>query len=65
MKEGTPMFSTYPDILTVTDLTKMLSIGRNKAYKLVGDGSIRSIRIGNIHRIPKMSVIEYVQKCCQ
>ncbi len=62
MKEGTTMFAEYPDILTVTDLTKMLNIGRNKAYKLVGDGTIRSIRIGNIHRIPKQCVIEYIKK---
>jgi len=62
MKEGNEMFAEYPDILTVDDLIKMLNIGRNKAYKLVGDGTIRSIRIGNIHRIPKQNVIDYIKK---
>ncbi len=54
------MFKEYPDIVTVSDLTKMLHIGRNQAYKLVGDGSIRTIRIGTNHRIPKQCVIDYV-----
>ena len=62
MKEGIEMFAEYPDILTVEDLIKMLIIGRNKAYKLVGDGTIRSIRIGNIHRIPKQNVSDYIKK---
>lgn len=43
MKEGITMFAEYPDIVTVNDLVKMLHIGRNRAYKLVGDGSIRTI----------------------
>ena len=56
------MFKDYPDIVTVTELAKMLHIGRNQAYKLVGDGSIRTIRIGTLHRIPKQSVIDYVTR---
>ncbi len=54
------MFKEYPDIVTVSDLTKMLHIGRNQAYRLVSDGSIRTIRIGTNHRIPKQCVIDYV-----
>jgi UDP-N-acetylenolpyruvoylglucosamine reductase len=41
---------------------KMLHIGRNRAYKLVGDGSIRTIRFGTTHRIPKQCVIDYVMR---
>jgi len=44
------MFAEYPDIVTVNDLVKMLHIGRNRAYKLVGDGSIRTIRFGTTHQ---------------
>jgi excisionase family DNA binding protein len=40
----------------------MLHIGRNRAYKLVGDGSIRTIRLGTTHRIPKQCVIDYVMR---
>ena len=62
MKEGITMFAEYPDIVTVNDLVKMLHIGRNRAYKLVGDGSIRTIRFGTTHRIPKQCVIDYVMR---
>ena len=62
MKEGIIMFAEYPDIVTVNDLVKMLHIGRNRAYKLVGDGSIRTIRFGTTHRIPKQCVIDYVMR---
>ena len=62
MKEGIIMFAEYPDIVTVNDLVKMFHIGRNRAYKLVGDGSIRTIRLGTTHRIPKQCVIDYVMR---
>lgn len=62
MKENNTMFAEYPDIVTVNDLVAMLHIGRNRAYKLVGDGSIRSIRFGTVHRIPKQCVIDYVMR---
>lgn len=56
------MFEDYDDILTVEQLMEILSIGRNTAYKLLNDGSIRSVRVGNRHRIPKMAVINYIVK---
>lgn len=58
------MFDNYPDVVTVDDLTKMLGIGRNTAYRLVNEGEIRSIRVGKIHKIPKRNVIEYLQAAC-
>ena len=33
-------FESYPSILKITDLTKMLNIGKNKAYNLLKDKSI-------------------------
>lgn len=58
------MFEKYPDVVTIDDLTSMLSIERNTAYKLINDKKIKSIRIGKIHRIPKIYIIEYLQKAC-
>jgi hypothetical protein len=55
------MLEEYPDILTVEQLQKILKVGRNTAYKLLND-NIKSIRIGKIHKIPKISVIQYLQK---
>ena len=54
------MFSQYPDILSVNDLRTALSIGRTKAYELVNSGQIKSIKVGNAIRIPKKSLLDYV-----
>ncbi|MEG0617140.1 MAG: helix-turn-helix domain-containing protein [Oscillospiraceae bacterium] len=55
------MFLTYPDVVTIADLTKMLGIGKNTAYQLIHDKTIKSVLIGRQHRIPKCYVIEYLQ----
>ncbi|NTZ20970.1 DNA-binding protein [Paenibacillus sp. JMULE4] len=58
------MFHDYDDIITVEELLEMLQIGRNTAYRLLGTGQIKSVRIGRKYRIPRESVIEYIfQKC--
>lgn len=55
------MLEEYPDVLTPYDVLKILNIGRNKMYELLKNGSIRSIRIGRKHRIPKKILIEYLE----
>lgn len=54
------MFNNYPDILTVEQLCEILDIGKNTAYKLLNSGAIKSIRIGKVHKIPKISVIKFI-----
>ena len=54
------MFREYNDVITVSELAKMLKIGRNTAYELVRCGTIRSIRVGRQIRLPKDAVIEYI-----
>ena len=54
------MFPDYPDIVTVAQLQKMLGISRHVAYELLADKEISAIKIGNIYKIPKVSVINYV-----
>lgn len=55
-------FTEYRNIVTVKDLQKMLDVGRNTAYDLLHNGDIKSIRIGRIHKIPKVNVIEYINR---
>ena len=54
------MFPEYPDILTVAQLQAMLGISRPLAYRLIGDGCIPGVKIGNAFRVPKVNVINYV-----
>ncbi len=55
------LFTQYPDIMSINDLRNDLSIGRTKAYELVGSGQIRSIKVGKSIRIPKASLLDYVK----
>lgn len=55
------MFKEYPDVVKVNDLMDMLHIGRNKAYELLNTNTIKSIRIGNRHLIPKFRIIDFIK----
>ena len=54
------MFTDFPDIVSVLQLQQMLSISRQLAYELIGNGSIKAVKVGNSYRIPKVSVIGYM-----
>lgn len=58
------LFNNCPDVLSVKDLCQVLHIGRVGAYKLLGSGTIHSFKIGNIYKIPKDSLIAYMNKAC-
>lgn len=50
------------DILTVKELSKLLRIGINAAYRLVRSGVIHSVRVGRQYRIPRSAVDEYLSE---
>ena len=53
-KQETPLFSEYPDVVTVDQLCTMLGgIGTRAAYQCLHEGKIRYFRIGKGFRIPK------------
>ena len=56
------MFNQYPDIMSVNDLSSALSIGRTKAYEMVRTGQNTCFKIGNAIRIPKKSLLDYVNR---
>lgn len=58
------MFEQCPDLLTIKDLQQILHIGRNRAYDLIRSGEVRSFKIGTTFRIPKASVVAYVERKC-
>lgn len=55
-------FRGHPDLMTVKDLQSILNTGRTKAYQLVKNGEIRSIKIGAEYRIPKTYLLEYLNR---
>jgi excisionase family DNA binding protein len=50
----------YGDILLPKDVQQILQVGRNTVYKLLEDGTIKSIKIGNSYRIPKLNLAEFM-----
>lgn len=54
-----------PDVLTIQDLMEVLHIGKNTAYRLVKENTIRSHRIGRCYRIPKCCVFDYLKSAQQ
>ena len=55
-------YDQLPLVLSVDELTKILGIGRNTAYDLIRCGRIRSVRIGHKIKIPKDSLLEFLQE---
>ena len=52
--------SQLPLTLTVTDLAKVLGIGKAYAYDLCNSGDIPSVKIGKGNIIPKQAFIDWL-----
>ncbi len=50
----------YDDVLKPKDLQAILHIGRSSVYRLLDEGKIKSIKIGNAYRIPKIYLAEFM-----
>lgn len=62
-KQTQELFTEYPDVVSVKQLCSMLGgIGVKAAYKCLHDGEIKYFRVGKGYRIPKKSVVEYLQR---
>jgi excisionase family DNA binding protein len=56
--------STAPElplVVTVTEATRLLSVGRTTLYKLMNDRDLTAIKIGGATRILRSSLDEYVK----
>lgn len=55
------MFQEYPDVVDVDAMRAMLGgIGKRMAYRLLQNGTIESVRMGRVYKVPKISVISYL-----
>ncbi len=53
----------YPDVLKPNEAQEVLGIGRNAIYDLLKNGTLPSIRIGKLYRIPKKALQNYIEMC--
>lgn len=49
-------------LLTMDEVKKILRIGTNKAYEMVAQKKIPSIKLGNKIRVPKKALMEWIEK---
>ena len=56
------LFEEYPELVSVSDLMNMLSIGRVLAYRLISDKKVKAVKIGREYKIVKNSVISLIQR---
>ena len=47
-------------LLTPEEAAEALSLGRTKVYQLIGEGTLRSVRIGKCRRVPASALVELV-----
>lgn len=55
-------FETLPDVLNVHQVRAALGIGRVGVYKLLESNKIHCFKIGNAYKIPKSSLINYINQ---
>ncbi len=60
MNEYYNILFDYPDVLLTEDLMDILKIGRSTVYKILKDGTIKSIKVSRNYKIPKLFIIEYL-----
>ena len=54
------VFSNYPDIVSVAQMSKMLGVSEKSAYRLLQDNSIEHFRVGRTYKIPKLHILNYL-----
>lgn len=54
------IFKDEAEVLTVTDVARLLKIGKNNAYDLIKKGDIPAIKLGRKIIVPKNSLIEFL-----
>lgn len=57
------MLEEYPDVLTVSDIQKILRIGRCTAYEIVNTPGFPAKRIGRSIRIPREGFEKWLNDC--
>ncbi len=56
------MFNDFDDVLMVEKLCEALNIGKNAAYRLLNEGTVKGFRIGRVWKISKSSLESYIRQ---
>ena len=56
------MYKNIPEVMTLRECCEILRIGKNTMLELLHTRQIEGFRIGNRWRIPKESVVEFIER---
>ena len=59
------LFAEFPDVMNFHQFRAALGIGKRTAYHLLMSGKIKCFRLANAYKIPKTSLIEYIENSCK
>jgi excisionase family DNA binding protein len=51
----------FKPMLDVSDIQEYLGLGKTKTYEMIGNGEIKSVRVGRSIKIPRKNFIEYLK----
>lgn len=54
------MLSSYPDVLEIKDIVKILKISKPLAYRLIKSGRIKSCKVGREYKIAKCYFFDFL-----
>lgn len=54
------IFKEYPDVVSVTQMSKMLGISEKSAYQLLKKNCIEHFKVGRTYKIPKLHIFNYL-----
>lgn len=55
------VFKEYPDVLDVKQVSSLLGVSTKVVYRLLRDGSLASLKVGRVFRVPKVHVMSYIK----
>lgn len=58
----TKRLTDFGDTLTPDEARQVLGVGRNTIYSILGDGTLKSIKIGKKYIIPKTAILAFLNQ---
>ena len=55
------VFTDYPDVLNVEEVGEILGYSTKTVYKILHNGSLKSIKKSRMFRIPKKHLMDYLE----
>lgn len=56
----TVMLKSYPDVLDIQQVAKVLGVSTKTSYRLLREGAINHLKIGRNYRIPKAYLLRFL-----